>query len=239
MPASTRLAIMASSILPSIMPRPSAFRPSPRSRRPNAHLRGHSLRASRHAQTFALEEAVAALEGGYRSIAVPSGLAAITISLLAFLQAGDHLLMVDTTYPRSGASARCDAQGPRYRNHLLRSAGRPGVVDARTARVVYLESPGSLTFEVQDVPRAVAAARSAGAVSIIDNTWSAGSISALSARDRRFRQAQKYIVGHSDVMLGVITTNEDRFLRVKRASSLIGSAAGPDDCYLALRGCEL
>jgi cystathionine beta-lyase len=105
-------------------------------------------------------------------------------------------------------------------------------------RVVYLESPGSLTFEVQDVPRAVAAATAAGAISIMDNTWSAGLYFSPFRHgvEVSIQAATKYIVGHSDVMLGVITTNENRFLRAKRASSLIGSAAGPDDCYLALRG---
>ncbi len=105
-------------------------------------------------------------------------------------------------------------------------------------KVVFLESPGSLTFEVQDVPRAAAAARAAGAVSMIDNTWSAGFyLQPLTLGvDISFQAATKYIVGHSDVMLGLITTNEDTYVRVKRASSLLGVAAGPDDCYLALRG---
>jgi cystathionine beta-lyase len=84
----------------------------------------------------------------------------------------------------------------------------------------------------------VTAARAVGAVSILDNTWSAGLHFSPFRHgvDVSIQAATKYIVGHSDVMLGVITTNEERFLRVKRASSLVGSAAGPDDCYLALRG---
>src|SRR5512134_1553347 len=188
--------------------------------------------------TFALEEAVAALEGGHRSIAVPSGLAAITISLLAFLQAGDHLLMVDTTY--APVRRFCDVmlKGLGIETTYYDPLADPGLLLRANTRVVYLESPGSLTFEVQDVPRAVAAARSAGAVSIIDNTWSAGLYFSPFPHgvDVSIQAETKYIVGHADVMLGVITTNEDRFLRVKRASSLIGSAAGPDDCYLALRG---
>ena len=105
-------------------------------------------------------------------------------------------------------------------------------------KVVYLESPGSLTFEVQDVPRAAAAARAAGAVSILDNTWSAGLYlnPFRLGVDVSIQAATKYIVGHSDVMLGLITTTEESFLPVKRASALLGGAAGPDDCYLALRG---
>jgi cysteine-S-conjugate beta-lyase len=188
--------------------------------------------------TFALEEAVAALEGGYRGIAVPSGLAAITISLLAFLQAGDHLLMVDTTY--APVRRFCDVmlKGLGIETTYYDPLADPASLIRPNTRVVYLESPGSLTFEIQDVPRAAAAATSAGAVSIIDNTWSAGLYFSpfLHGVDVSIQAATKYIVGHADVMLGVITTTKDRFLRVKRASSLIGSSAGPDDCYLALRG---
>jgi cystathionine beta-lyase len=188
--------------------------------------------------TFALEQAVAALEGGFRSIAVPSGLAAITISLLAFLKAGDHLLMVDTTY----------APVRRFCDTMLKGLGvettyydpmlDPSPLMRDNTRVLYLESPGSLTFEVQDVPRAAAAAKAAGAVAIMDNTWSAGLYFSPFRHgvDVSIQAATKYIVGHSDVMLGVITATEDVYLRVKRASALIGSAAGPDDCYLALRG---
>ena len=188
--------------------------------------------------TFALEQAVAALEGGWRGIAVPSGLAAITISLLAFLKTGDHLLMVDTAY--APVRRFCDVmlKGLGVETTYYDPLADPAPLIRANTRVVYLESPGSLTLEVQDVPRAAAAARAAGALSILDNTWSAGLCFSPFRHgvDVSIQAATKYIVGHSDVMLGVITTSEDTFLRVKRASALIGSAAGPDDCYLALRG---
>lgn len=188
--------------------------------------------------TFALEESVAALEGGYRAIALPSGLAAITTALLAFLATGDHLLMVDTTY------------GPvrRFCDTLLRGLGiettyydpmaDPAPLFRPNTRVLYLESPGSLTFEVQDIARATAAARAANAISILDNTWSAGLyLQPFSLGvDVSIQAATKYIVGHSDVMLGTITTSEARWLRVRRASAMLGAAAAPDDCWLALRG---
>jgi cysteine-S-conjugate beta-lyase len=188
--------------------------------------------------TFALEEAVAALEGGYRAVALPSGLAAISTALLAFLGAGDHLLMVDTTY---GPVRRlCDVmlKGLGIETTYYDPLADPAPLVRPNTRVVYLESPGSLTFEVQDVGRAAAAARAAGAVSILDNTWSAG----LLLRpfdlgvDVSIQAATKYIVGHSDVMLGTITTSESHWLRVRRASAMLGGAAAPDDCYLALRG---
>jgi cystathionine beta-lyase len=188
--------------------------------------------------TFALEEAVAALEGGYRSIAVPSGLSAITTTLLAFLKQGDHLLMVDTVY----------APTRRFCDRVLSGFGievtyYDPLADIQplirpNTKVVFAESPGSLTYEVQDISAVAATARAAGAVSVIDNTWSAGLLfKPLDyGVDVSIQAATKYIVGHSDVMLGVITTSEDAFLRVKRASALLGVAVGPDDCYLALRG---
>lgn len=188
--------------------------------------------------TFALEEAVAALEGGYRSIAVPSGLAAITTTLLALLKQGDHLLMADTVYNPTR----------RFCDRVLAGLGIETtyfdpLADVRplfraNTRVLFMESPGSLTYEVQDVPAAAAAAREADIVSAIDNTWSAG-LHFQPLRhgvDVSIQAATKYIVGHSDVMLGLITTNEAAFLRVKRASAFLGMSVGPDDCYLALRG---
>lgn len=188
--------------------------------------------------TFALEEAVAELEGGYRAIALPSGLAAITTTLLAFLRTGDHLLMVDTTY---GPVRRfCDTllKGLGVETTYYDPLADPASLLRPNTRVVYLESPGSLTFEVQDIRRATAAAKTAGAVSILDNTWSAG----LYLRpfelgvDVSIQAATKYIVGHSDVMLGMITTNQPCWLRIRRASAMLGGAAAPDDCWLALRG---
>jgi cystathionine beta-lyase len=188
--------------------------------------------------TFALEEAVAALEGGYRSIAVPSGLSAITTTLLAFLKQGDHLLMVDTVY----------APTRRFCDRVLTGFGIEvtyydpladiGPLIRSNTRVVFAESPGSLTYEVQDIPAVAATARAAGAVSVIDNTWSAGLFFKPLEHgfDVSIQAATKYIVGHSDVMLGVITTTEEAFLCVKRASALLGVAVGPDDCYLGLRG---
>ncbi|MFO1154357.1 MAG: cystathionine beta-lyase [Rhodospirillales bacterium] len=188
--------------------------------------------------TFALEEAVTELEGGYRSIAVSSGLMAITATLLAFLKTGDHLLMVDTTY------------GPvrRFCDTILKGLGiettyYDPLADIASllrpeTRVVYMESPGSLTFEVQDVPRIADAARAHGAISVIDNTWAAGLLfqPLRHGVDVSIQAATKYLVGHADAMLGVITTNEPTYLRVRRATAMLGTGVGPDDCYLGLRG---
>ncbi len=188
--------------------------------------------------TFALEEAVAALEGGYRSIAVPSGLSAITTALMAFLKSGDHLLMVDTTYQPTRAFCNTVLAGFGVETTYYDPMADIGPLLRPNTKVVFLESPGSQTFEVQDVPAAAKAARAAGAVSMIDNTWSAGLYFSPFEHgvDISIQAATKYIVGHSDVMLGTITTTKDTFVRTKRAASLLGTSAAPDDCYLALRG---
>ncbi|MCW5699561.1 MAG: cystathionine beta-lyase [Rhodospirillales bacterium] len=188
--------------------------------------------------TFALEEAVAALEGGYRSIAMPSGLSAITTALLAFLKQGDHALVTDSVYFPTRRFCDTVLAGlgieVTYFDPLADIAPH---VRANT-RVVFMESPGSLTYEVQDVAAATATARKHGIVSILDNTWSAGVTFKPFAHgiDVSVQAATKYIVGHSDVMLGLITTTEDTFVQAKRTTALLGTAAGPDDCYLALRG---
>ena len=190
--------------------------------------------------TFALEEAVAAAEGGDRAIAVGSGLAAITTVLLALLEAGDHLLMVDTAYgPTRRVCERLLAKFGVAVTFYDPAVGSTiaGLMRPNT-RAVYLESPGSLTFEVQDVPAIAAAAHRGDAVVVADNTWS----SPLYFKpfehgvDVSIQAATKYISGHSDVMLGVITTTEAAYPRIRPISVLHGGCAGPDDCYLALRG---
>jgi len=187
---------------------------------------------------FALEEAVAVLEGGHRSIAVPSGLSAITTALMALLKSGDHLLMVDTTYQPTRRFCDTVLTGFGVETTYYDPMADIEPLLRPNTKAVFLESPGSLTFEVQDIPAAAAAARATGAISVIDNTWSAGfHLSPFKhGVDISIQAATKYIVGHSDVMLGIITTTEDTYTRVKRAASLLGVTAGPDDCYLALRG---
>ena len=188
----------------------------------------------------AFEKAVACLEGAERSIALPTGLASVTVSLLAFLKPGDHLLMVDTAY------------GPTrvFCEKFLRPIGidityydpliGKGISDLLrpTTRVVYAESPGSATFEIQDIPAIVAATRSHDAIVMVDNTWAAGyyfrplEIGA----DLSLQAATKYIGGHSDLMLGTIALRSDLYKKVKSTARMFGYHAAPDDCYLALRG---
>ena len=188
----------------------------------------------------ALQEAIAALEGGHRSVVYPSGLAACAGALLAFLSAGDHLLMSDTVY----GPTRNFANGFLKRFGVSTTffdplAGRSieSLVRPET-RVIYLESPGSLTFEVQDVPAIAEAARRRGITVIADNTWGTPLYFKPFAHgvDVSVQAATKYIVGHSDAMLGAITCTKEAWPRLKRATHELGQTAGPDDVYLGQRG---
>ena len=190
--------------------------------------------------TFAFEETVAKLEGGFRCRAVGSGLAAITAPLLGFLGAGDHLLMVDSCY---GPSRRfCDGMLKRlgvettYYDPLI-GAGIAALIRPNT-KVLFLEAPGSHTFEMQDVPALVAAAKARAVTTMIDNTWASPLYFKAIAHgvDVSIQAATKYIAGHSDVIMGTVTTNEAAWDSVNGAVRDLGFFAAPDDCWLALRG---
>ncbi|MDE2446963.1 MAG: cystathionine beta-lyase [Alphaproteobacteria bacterium] len=188
----------------------------------------------------ALETAIAELEGGYKCKVSPSGLSAISCALLSFLKAGDHLLMVDTAY--FPTRKLCDT--------LLKGLGiettyyDPLIGKAITSlirpntKVVFLESPGSQTMEVQDVPAIAEAAHKAGAITIIDNTWSGGYYFQAFAHgcDVSIQAATKYIVGHSDAMLGSVVCTAETWPQFKMCYETMGMFTGPDDMYLGLRG---
>lgn len=190
--------------------------------------------------TFALEDAVLALEGGHGCAIVPSGLAAITTTLLALTGSGDKVLVTDSVY---GPTRRfCDTMLARmgvetvYYDPLI-GADIAGLIDDRT-RLVFVESPGSLTFEVQDVPAIAAAARARGVKTVIDNTWASPLFFKPFEHgcDVSIQAATKYIVGHADTMLGTITATEETWPLIHAAHGELGLCAGPDDMYLALRG---
>lgn len=191
---------------------------------------------------FAFEEAVTALHGGDNTVAYPSGLAAIAGALTTFLQHGDHLLMVDSAYGPSRKRvadfvlARAGIEVTYY--DPLIGTGIAEMIRPNT-RMIFLESPGSLTFEVQDVPAITAVARENGILTAMDNTWSSGWFCrplALGA-DLVVEAATKYVVGHSDAMLGTVTAaSEEHFRALKAAANSFGYHAAPDDCYLGLRG---
>jgi cystathionine beta-lyase len=190
--------------------------------------------------SLALETTIAALEGGYATKVCSSGLAAISNTLLAFLKSGDHLLMVDTAYHPTRHLCDSLLKGlgieTTYYDPLI-GAGIAALIRPNT-RMVYCESPGSQTMEVQDVPAICEAAHKAGAFVAIDNTWGAGHyFKAFAAGcDISVQAATKYLVGHSDVMMGCVTCNEKTWPQFKEAFETMGQFAGPEDMFLTLRG---
>jgi cystathionine beta-lyase len=190
--------------------------------------------------SLALETAIAALEGGYATKVCSSGLAAISNTLLAFLKAGDHLLMVDTAYhpTRQFCDGLLTGLGieTTYYDPLI-GAGIASLIRPNT-RLVYCESPGSQTMEVQDIPAIAEAAHRKDAIVVIDNTWSGGHYFKAFEMgcDVSLQAATKYLVGHSDVMMGCVTCNERTWPQFKDAFEAMGQFAGPEDMYLTLRG---
>ncbi|GAB4356995.1 MAG: cystathionine beta-lyase [Oricola sp.] len=188
----------------------------------------------------ALCSAIDALEGSAGTIAVPSGLAAVSVPLLSFLSAGDHALFVDTIYHPTRRLAdtmlaRLGVEIEYYRPEI--GAGIAELMKPNT-RVVFTESPGSNTFEMQDIPAIAAAAKAAGAVTMMDNTWA----TPLYFRpldhgvDISIHAATKYPAGHSDVLLGTVSANERCWPQLWDGFLTLGVPAGPDDVYQVLRG---
>jgi cystathionine beta-lyase len=188
----------------------------------------------------AVETAIAALEGGHDCKISSSGLAAVTTTLLAFLKTGEHLLIPDTVY--YPVRQLCDTvlKGlgieTTYYDPLI-GRGIAGLIRANT-RVVYCESPGSQTMEVQDIPAIAEVAHGKNCIVILDNTWAGGFYFNAFAHgcDVSVQAATKYIVGHSDAMLGSTVCNEKTWGQFKQTFETMGQFAGPDDMYLALRG---
>lgn len=188
----------------------------------------------------ALQEAVAELEGGYKAFVFPSGVSACITAILAFAGAGDHVLVPDSVYgPVRRASGtlfkRFGIQVDFYDPSAIKD------IEALTrpeTKVVYTEAPGSLTFEMQDIPALSKVAHRHGAVVLMDNTWA----SPLYFRpfengvDVSIQAATKYICGHSDIMMGTVTATRETYGRLKATTLDLGQIASSDDCYLALRG---
>ena len=190
--------------------------------------------------TRSFEDAVSALEGAARTVSLPSGLNAITTAILAVCGAGDHLLMVDSVY---GPTRHfCETMLKRfgvetsYYDPLI-GADIAGLMRANT-KAVFCESPGSLTFDIQDVPAIAAAAHARGASVLMDNTWGTPIYFPALQRgvDLSIQAATKYIAGHADVMIGYVSANESHAARLSETVGDLGLYASGDDCFLALRG---
>src|SRR6195256_5613311 len=192
--------------------------------------------------TRALQDALMALEGP-RCVGVglaPSGLAAISTTLLAVLKAGDHLLVCDNAYRPTrnfcnGLLARYGVETT-YFDPLI-GAGIAELFKPNTTAVL-VEAPGSQTFEMPDIPAIAAVAHARSALVIDDNTWATPLYhrSLELGADISMQAATKYIGGHSDIMFGTISANAKAWPLIADAIYLLGICAGPDDVFLALRG---
>ncbi len=190
---------------------------------------------------WSLADALTELEPGAEgTFLYPSGVAALAAALLSALSPGDEVLMVDSAYDptRSLATRLLKRFGvtTRFYDPLI-GAGIAAMIKPAT-KAILLESPGSLTFEVQDVSAIVAVAKERGLVTILDNTWATPLLFPAIARgiDLSVLACTKYVVGHSDVMLGSVTAGPGRFAGLRDTSFQLGQVASPDDCWLASRG---
>jgi cystathionine beta-lyase len=190
---------------------------------------------------FALERAIAEIEGGTHCQIVGSGLAACVMPLLGYLTSGDHLLVPDSVY--GPTRSFCD-------NHLARFGVATSYYDPMAAepeitalmqpntRVLFTESPGSHTFEVQDIPMLARIAHARGIKVFMDNTWGIHHFQPFAhGVDVSIQALTKYVGGHSDLILGAVTVNsEEDWAWLRKCMLELGQYASPDDCWLALRG---
>lgn len=189
----------------------------------------------------AFEEAISELEGGVNAITASCGMSAISTALLSFVKSGDHVLIVDTCYPptRFFANKQLKSYGVdvEYYDPMI-GEGISDLIRDNTS-VIYLESPGSATFEVQDVPAIVKVAKSHDIITIMDNTYSAGVL--FRPLDHgvniSVQSAAKYLGGHSDVNLGVAVADSDaHYSTIKSCAINLGTCASAEDLYLSMRG---
>ncbi len=190
---------------------------------------------------WSLADALNALEPGAEgTFLYPSGVAAIAAALMSVLSPGDELLLVDSAYDptRSLATGLLKRYGitTRFYDPVI-GAGIADLIGPAT-RAIFMESPGSLTFEVQDVPAIVAVARERGIATLLDNTWATPLLFPAVERgvDLTIMACTKYVVGHSDVMLGSVTAGPGRFAALRDTSFQLGQHVAPDDAWLASRG---
>ncbi len=189
---------------------------------------------------FALEEAVTALEGGDGALILPSGMAAVAVALIAYVQNGDDILVTDSAYGpvRRLANGLLKRMGVAVRYYDPLIGGAIADLIQPNTKLILCESPGSLTFEIQDVPAIVAAAHARGVKVAMDNTWA----TPLYFRpldhgvDVSISAGTKYLVGHSDAMIGTLAFPASERRVLQAAVQELGFSTAPDDCYLALRG---
>lgn len=189
-----------------------------------------------------LERSLCELEGGFQTRACHSGFDAIGTVLMAFASTGDHLLVCDSVYgPTRDFCTRVLSRYGVEVEYVPATVGEDIASCLRpSTRLIYLESPGSNTFELQDVPAVAAVARERGVVTVLDNTWSTPLLFDAFAHgvDVTIHSASKYIVGHSDTLLGTITAREEHFPAIEAFYETTERFAAPESCYRALKGLQ-
>jgi cystathionine beta-lyase len=188
----------------------------------------------------AVEEIITELEGAAGTVLAPSGLSAISLALMTALKSGDDVLITDSAYQptRRVSDGLLTRMGISVRYFDPRLGSKLGDLITEKTKAIFAESPGSLTFEVQDLPAIVALAKPRDIAVIVDNSWATPihyNPLALGA-DMVVHAGTKMFVGHSDTMFGTASANEKWFKRLKDTHRLLGLCASPDDCFLAARG---
>ncbi len=190
--------------------------------------------------TEALETAWTEITGAAGTVLAPSGLSAVALALLTVVKAGDHILVSDSVYQPTRSFCERFLNADRRRNDLLRSLARRGnrtLIRPNTS-VIFLETPGSQTFEIQDVPAIVAVAAAKGLCTILDNTWATPLFFQAHGFgvDLVVEAGTKYLSGHADLLLGLVSANARWFPRLHATFDLFANCPGPEDVFLALRG---
>ncbi len=189
---------------------------------------------------FALEKAIAEIDGGYNSFVTASGAAAINTALVAFLKQGDHMLLVDNVYSptRSFADKFLKKLGIETTYYDPKIGEDIKKLIKKNTKVIFLESPGSLSFEIQDVPAICKVAKKMGVVTIVDNSWASGIYfkPLEHGADVVVTALTKYINGHSDTMMGAITVQEKHFRVMYEAFRYMAVTAAPFSSYMVQRG---
>ncbi len=209
----------------------------------NNKVKPYELKYGRYGtqSNFVLEKAIANLENGYNSFVTASGAAAINTALVAFLQQGDHLLIVDNVYSPTRGFAdkflkKLGVETTYYAPDT--TAEQMKKLIKKNTKVIFMESPGSLSFEMQDIPAICKLAKKRGVVTIVDNSWASGIyFKPLNCgADVSVMALTKYINGHSDVMMGAITIRKKHFKVMYEAFRYMAATAAPFSCYLVQRG---
>jgi len=193
--------------------------------------------------TRALEARIAGLEGARHCVVAPSGQAALCLVGLSLLAAGDHVLIADAAYGplRTFARDYLARFGVEAETYDPAIGAEIAALCRPDTRVIFMESPGSITMEMQDIPAIVRVARAAGVLTVLDNSWASplGFQGVPAGVDVVVEAASKLLGGHSDLLLGSIATDSrDLYEKFRTAQSVLGQAVGADDCFLALRGMD-